>query len=384
MKRKHSPRRVWITAALLLLATAAFCGGQQEAVESGETITVTDLRGKEVSITTPVQRVVATFNFEEVLAVIGGNDPFDKIVGWSRGYWEGRRQSKWEKHLAAYPQIEDISNVGYVAKGTFSVEKVISLRPDVVISWLGDPRNDPENFERLEAAGIPVVCVDYHAQTIENHSRSTLMLGRIFGQEERAEQIVDYYKEQVEPVLTRIEGIADRKPRVYVEFGGDKPYQNTYGAGFMWGGIAEACGGDNISAEPLGNTNGPIDPEYFFKKDPEVIIIAGRVVGGEGIPGQLKLGYDVDRAESKTLLEQIAARKGWDAVSAAKNRRIYGIYHANSRHIYDFYSFQLFAKWFYPEHFRDLDPEKNLRDFYERFMPVSVGEGDTFSVSLKD
>ncbi len=340
-------------------------------------ITVTDLAGRTVTIDTPVERVVITFNFEEYLAVEGGEKPFKKIVGWTRGYWEGRRQWIWEKYTEAFPEIEDIPDVGYIYRGTFSAEKVISLEPDVVIMTIYNYERAKEDISELEQAGIPVVLIDYHTETLETHTKSTLLLGKVLGKEERAQEIVDFYVDQVNKVYSRLGKIDKPKPKVYIE-GGFRRW-STYG-GYMWGPLIERAGGVNI-AKGLFERGGEISPEKVLQANPDVIIVTGSYWPKR--PGTVRLGYYADIDELRTLLEEWIDRPGWENLNAVKNGRVYSIHHGLSRHIYDFVAVQFFAKCFYPDVFKDLDPEESFKEFHERFLPVnysgvwmlSLGEG---------
>lgn len=339
-------------------------------------VIVKDLAGREVLLKkVPAEKIVVLFNFEEVIAV-GGKDVFKKIVGWNKGYWEGRRQWVWEKYKEVFPEIENIPDVGYPYKGTFSVEKVISLQPDVVITWIGDLKRLETAIEQLKQVGIPVIFIDYHSQTIENHVKSTLLLGKVLGKEKRAQEIVDFYKEQVNKVYSRLKEIDKPKPKVYIE-GGFRKWR-TYG-NYMWGAIVERCGGINIAAD-LFERWGDISPEYVLKENPDVIIVTGSYWSKR--PGTVKLGYYANLNESKELLKDWISREGWENLNAVKNKRIYAIHHGLSRHIYDFVAFQCFAKWFYPEEFKDLDPMKNFREFHKRFLPVDYS--GVWWMSLED
>ena len=62
------------------------------AAARAEKVPVTDILGREVSVECPARRVVLTFNFEEYVAATGA-EGLEKVVGWARKYWEGRRQS---------------------------------------------------------------------------------------------------------------------------------------------------------------------------------------------------------------------------------------------------------------------------------------------------
>ncbi|EKD37102.1 MAG: hypothetical protein ACD_75C01255G0002 [uncultured bacterium] len=73
--------------------------------------------------------------------------------------------------------------------------------------------------------------------------------------------------------------------------------------------------------------------------------------------------------ESRKLLAEYTKRQGWDTFSAVKNGRVHGVF--DSFIIYNIYNFaaiEAIAKWLYPEEFRDLDPEADLREFYRRFL----------------
>jgi iron complex transport system substrate-binding protein len=351
----------------VLLTTS--CGAAENL--SNETITLTDLAGRTVSIDLPVNRVVLTFYFEEYVPVEGGENPFKRIVGWSRGYWEGRRQGTWETYTSAIPEINEIPDVGYISKGSFSVEKVISLNPDVVIMWVGDYEANKEDVAKLEKAKIPVVFLDYHAETLEVHNQSTMILGKILGREERAEEIIDFYRDQEEIITTKIKEIEGPKPTVYVEAGnlGPSEYSNTYGKGFMWGELIEKCRGINIAeGAAKSGKDAIISPEFLLKQNPDVIIITGSY--WPAVNDSMRLGYNAQLEDSKKKLEAFTKRPGWKDLKAIKNGRVYAIDHGLSRSLHDFVAMQFMAKCLYPEEFKDLEPTENYREFHKRFLPV--------------
>ena len=43
------------------------------------------------------------------------------------------------------------------------------------------------------------------------------------------------------------------------------------------------------------------------------------------------------------------------------------------REVYDAAVFEYLAKTFYPEEFKDVDPEATLKEFYDKFLPYSYG-----------
>ena len=372
-----------LLAALLLMSLLAACGSQpapapaeapaqQEAPAESEkpaTIEVTDMKGRAVMLPADIQRVVVTFNMEEYFAV-AGEEGIDKLVGWSHKYWEGRRQDAYDAFTAVYPQLADIPDVGY--NGEISIEAIISLQPDVVLaSSTGANYNALEPaFDNLRAAGIECVFFDFHKQTVETHCQSVQLLGTILGQEERAQEIADFYTEQMSVVTERLADLPDEaRPRVYMEFSmGPGQYGNTWSEQ-MWGALIRTCGGTNIAAGMEG-ASVDIAPEQVISANPEVIIFA--CSPRNDVSDNIVVGYSADEALAREPMEAYTTRDGWANLDAVKNNRMGGLYHDLSRHIFDFAGAQFLAKMIQPELFADLDPEANLAEFFERFMPVDL------------
>ena len=341
-----------------------------EAVEaSAETMEVTDLKGRTVTLPADVERVVVTFNMEEYFAV-AGEEGMDKLVGWSHKYWEGRRQDAYDAFTAVCPELIDLPDVGYNAD--ISIESIISLQPDVVLaSSTGANYNALEPaFDNLRAAGIECVFFDFHAQTVEKHTESIRLLGQVLGQEERAEEIADFYEEQMAVIGERLAGLSDEdRPRVYMEFSmGPGQYGGTWSEQ-MWGALIRECGGTNIVAGMEG-ASVEIAPEQVISANPEIIIF--NCSPREDVSDNVVLGYGADEALAREHLDAYRAREGWADLDAVKNSRMGALYHDLSRHIFDFAGAQFLAKEIHPELFGDLEPEKNLKEFFDRFMPVEA------------
>ncbi|HPH14473.1 MAG TPA: iron ABC transporter substrate-binding protein, partial [Burkholderiaceae bacterium] len=110
----------------LLLIGAVFAFGAWAA-----TVELTDALGRKVKVNTPVQRVVINFNYEEFTAV-AGKDGWKKVVGMSRTPWEGWRPAIFSRYAAVIPNLQSMPDVGHSDEGTFSAEKIIALKPDVL------------------------------------------------------------------------------------------------------------------------------------------------------------------------------------------------------------------------------------------------------------
>ncbi|MEW6034318.1 MAG: ABC transporter substrate-binding protein [Chloroflexota bacterium] len=302
-------------------------------------------------------------------AALEGEDFLKKIVGWGPDL-KSADYDTYLKYKERFPQIDDIPEVGYHYQGTFSVERVILLKPDVVIFplWLVDREGVADDISRLEQVGIPSIFTDYWKKPFENPVMSTLLLGTLLGKEKRAKEIADFYQERVNEVESRLQRIDKPKPRVYVEIGwkGPAEYADTYG-NTGWGAVVVKSGGMNI-AEAVVERMAPINPEYLLKVNPEVIIISGS--RWPETPDAMALGYYANPEESRQLLGAFTERPGWNTLNAVRNERVHGIFHGFCFRIYNFAAIQAFAKWFYPDEFKDIDPEADLREFHDKFLPV--------------
>ena len=345
---------------------------------SAEIKTVTDVIGREVKVDLPAKRVVLGFYFEDYMAV-GTEKAFDSVVGISREAWEGWVPANWAMYIKHRPSLQAIPDVGEVEAQTFSVEKVLSLKPDLVILADWQYKALGQDVKRLEQEGIPVVVVDYNEQTVARHVASTRLLGTLTGQAQRADELANLYANSLKDVADRIAAAKKPKPKVYVEFGNKGPaeYSFTYGKN-MWGAMIAAAGGDNIAA-PFVEWWGPINPEQVLASKPEVIFISGRENNQSA--SALPMGQGVKAEEARTKLAAFATRQGWSELPAIKHQQLYGVYQGASRTLSDFAMVQYIAKALYPQQFAQIDPIANYLGYYQKYLPVTP-QG-TFAISLK-
>ncbi len=345
-----------ISLSTLLFASYSFA----------QTTTITDVLDREVTFDAPAKRVIVGFYPEDYMA-IGTEAAYDNVVGMSKYIWQAR-SANWEMNVKHRPSLDEIAAIGRVDTNTFSVEKVISLNPDLIMLADWQYKALGSDIQRLEGAGIPIVVVDYNAQTLERHIKSTELIGVITGQEERATKIANEYKQNIEMITARLEKANLPKPKVYTEFGasGVNEIGYTFGKN-MWGAISTVAGGDNISA-PYVEWWGKLNPEQIIAANPDVIVMTGYENGGSDA---MLMGQGVEESVAKERLEGFKKRTGWSSISAVKNNRMYAAYHGACRTILDGALIQFYAKAMYPELFADLDPNKAYKEFYEKYMPVT-------------
>lgn len=334
-----------------------------------DNITVTDTMGRTVQVPEDPQRVLLGFYFEDFMAV-AGVEGYDRVVAISKETWAGWRSLQWQTYAAAIPRLNDLADVGEVDSGTFSLEAAVAAQPDVALLAAWQYKALGETADRLEAAGIPVVVLDYNAQTVAKHIQSTEILGQIMGAEERAAQLADEYADAVGAIQTRLanlpEGIA---PKVYVELArkGKDTVDNSY-AGTQWGAVIDQLGAVNIANGQISNW-GKLSPEYVLSQNPQVILLAGS--GWAGRDQAVVMGPGVDTALTHERMQAYLGRPGWDGLDAVKSGNVFGIYHGGNRTLYDYAFLQFLAKAMYPEHFADLQPQAALDRFFATYMPVA-------------
>ena len=258
-------------SSLALAAALAF----GTAAAHAKPVQITDVNGRKVTVDLPAKRVVLGFYYQDYMA-IGGKDALNNVVGFSKAVWADWAPPSWAAFSKAVPKLNQLADVGEVEVGTFSVEKVLALKPDLLILADWQYKALGSDLARINKAGIPIVVLDYNAQTVAKHIQSTKLIGTLTGQQQKADKLAADYKRIADTIQARVQKANLPKPKVYVEFGNKGPAEHsvTFGKS-MWGSMATLVGGNNISASSV-EFYGPINPEKVLAAKPDVIVITGR------------------------------------------------------------------------------------------------------------
>jgi ABC-type Fe3+-hydroxamate transport system substrate-binding protein len=354
--------RKLLASALIGLATLV---SHQALAE----IVVTDLKDREVRLAEPASHVLLGFHYEDFIAVVGPG-AMDKVAAVSLAPWRDWRPMQYDAYLKAIPSIGNLPDVGDTETNTFSIEKVIAAKPDLAIlaAWQYDALG--ESVAQLDEAGIPVVVIDYNAQTREKHIQSTLLIGKVMGSEERAEQLAEYYRSMIEDTLARVKQSGPSTKKVYVELAKKGPSEvgNSYGVG-MWGGVIDLVQGINIAKGQVENW-GPLSPEYVLAQKPDVVVLAGSE--WLSAPAAVLVGFGADPALANERMGAYLSRPGWSELPAIRNNDVYAFYHGGARTLSDYVYVRYLAKVLYPDAFADVDPAAEFRAFYQQWLPVAA------------
>ena len=330
---------------------------------------ITDALGRTITLKAPAERIVLGFNYEEFTAVAGPAG-WDRVVGFGRTMWTEWRPSVFKRYLVPIPRLAGLPDVGNTEDNTFSMEKVLSLRPDLVVLAAWSFNALTQQVGQLEALGIPVLVIDYNAEIPARHVASTVALGQATGNEARARALAALYMDKLADIGRRLDGITTR-PKVYLELGqgGADVVGNTYATG-MWGRLLDRVGATNIAQGRIPGDYAPLSPEYVLASNPDAIFIAGS--SWVGRPNAVLTGFDADAATTRARLVPYARRQGWADLAAIRHGQLYALEHGLCRALFDYCPTYFTAKAIHPDRFADIDPVGELRRYHEQFLPVTL------------
>ncbi len=346
---------------------------------AAQNIEVTDIAGRTVSLDPDkIKKIVlGEGRLTYTLALLDKKNPLGRVVGWKDDLIKYDPDA-YRKYLAAFPAIKDIENLGSPYAGDFSLEKIITLNTDLFILNLGNLLKAQESglLVKLEKAGIKVVFVDFRQRPTQNTIPSLLMLGKVLGKEANANKFVDYYVNQMHKVSAVVlQKKAEDRPIVFIEkaagFNPDKCC-STFGAANL-GRLVDEAGGINWGSRKFPGFSGKVNPEAIFTEKLDYIIGTG-ANWAEAKPNTAAVlfGYEATQEQAQLRLKALSERKGWPELEAVKSKNFYSIYHQFYNSPYHFIALQTFAKWFYPEDFKDLDPNANFKELHDKFLPIDL------------
>lgn len=193
----------------------------------------------------------------------------------------------------------ELPRVGGMTADTLDLERVLAARPDVVVALDFDQEQPVAALRRL---GLRVEVIP--ASSLDDLFGAARRLGAISGREEAAERLAADLGERIERVRRAVAGLPlEVRPRVFYEVW-DRPLM-TAGPETFLGELIETAGGRNLFGE-IASLYPRVSPEVVLRRDPEVILAPD---------------YHGDPLSA----EELAARAGWETMSAVRRGRVYTI-----------------------------------------------------------
>ncbi len=345
---------------------------------------VTDIEGRKVSFKeTPKSFAVA--NYIANFLMVGGAQSLPKVVALTKDGWEDTRFGEYTVFTQSFPSIKELPSIGGFHDDILNVERILSLKPDVLLIGRSQFSENNHRIEILGKAGIRVVVLDYHAMKIENHTQSTTILGKLLDRQDIANEQNDTYRKSLEHVFKTISAlpVSEKGTRVYMETAskGVCQYGNSYNRDVLWGAILKNVQASNL-AENSPQPYLPLDKEYVIAKNPEVILLGGSIWRNSASGDQMRMGFTVDEKLAQERLAAFVKRDGWSQLAAVKNGQVHAVDHGSLRNMVDYTFTEYIAKVLYPTAFKDLDPQKNMANYYQKYLPELQYTG-TFMIRWK-
>jgi iron complex transport system substrate-binding protein len=247
----------------------------------------------EITFEKAPEKVIAVYqNSIETLLALGLED---KIVAAS-----GLDHDVKDEYKDAFKDIKYYDN-------SLTKEEVLGINPDLILSWYSlFAEKNLGNVEFWHERNINT----YMAQnsgvkkpdTLENEYEDILNIGKIFDVEEKANEIVDNMKKEIEEAKKFSKDNPSVKT-VILELGSDNMYR-IYGEQSIGGNIATLVGADLVARE-----NGNIGAEDLVNLNPEVIFTV----------------YYGDAIDEKESIDSIMNNPSLSSISAVKNNRVHPI-----------------------------------------------------------
>lgn len=345
---------------------------------SAQTITLKDVLGRTITLKKPAKKVLLGEGRDLITLNILDPNPVNLLASWSADFKKG---SEYADYKAAFPAIEKIPVVGTNSE-TFSVEKAIASKPEVAIFAVkghGPGQSHKEIISALQAAGIPVVFIDFRIDPFKNTAPSMRILGKILNREKKANEFVAFYEFRKKRIADRIAKAKPARPKVFIDMkaGTTENQFSTAGKGNLTPFISLA-GAKNIGEDVIPAPLGQLNLEYILTSNPKIYIATGvDAFRGRGVV----LGKDISATEARQSIKKRVSDPVLSELTAVKTGQVYGLWHYFYASPFNILAAEAVAKWSHPVLFKDVSPDASLKELNQKFLSVPMT--GTYFISIK-
>lgn len=263
--------------AVLLIFSITAC--------TNKNVTMKDREGNEFKLPESIDRIISTApSNTEILVELGLSDNLVLVDDYSVGI-EGLK--------------EDVETMDFF---NLNAEEIIAKDPDLIVVSGFSVIGDEVPYKTFSDAGISVVYIPV-SNTINDIYEDIIFMGNLTNKSDKANEIVDKMKSEVEAIKEVGSKIEDEKS-VYFEIGsGGQLY--TFGNGNFLNEMIEIVGAENVFKDQDGWL--AVSEEAVISSNPDVILT--------NIPS-----YD-----GFNSVDDIKSRVGFENVNAILNGDVYGI-----------------------------------------------------------
>ncbi|WP_276712024.1 ABC transporter substrate-binding protein [Campylobacter rectus] len=356
-----------------LLALSLALGGE---------FSVKDMRGAEVKIASPLERVATIDDgfVESVMTHLGVIDRVKLIGSWSmkRDYkydfttkaGEAYTLRGWNVMKYLHPWLNDLPCVNSPQGNVVNFEALANENPQLVILRIGDCTLRGSNKDAvektiatIEALGIPLAVIYApRGAEIATMQEEMRVLGEIFGQKDKALKLFEYLDKTQKLVQERTANLKEDQ-KVSMLYMGLNPnirknggVASAYGVNTPESFIIEKIAGAKNAFRGDGS-NVILSTEQLYAIDPDVIVLP--TSNGYHPASELLNSSDFEKLEE---------------LKAIKNKRVYAMPWSPmncARRVEYPIDILIIAKAAYPQLFSDIKVHKFVLDFYKDVYGVS-------------
>lgn len=318
-------------------------------------LTIVDAQGRNVTLNVPIKRAIAINSGSmEIMRAIG-TDLKTVLVGVT---------SYALKDPLYWPELQDKASIIY---GSPDYEEIAKLKPDVVILY--KKPNKDESFEKFETINVPVICLNCH--DYETLYSDIQILGELFKKKENAHNLIDWCQNYRNEIQEKTAAISEDKKLKAMFYSFPDTYYPVLKARTGESGIQatlEGAGAINIASD-LNSSSGTadVDSEWVISANPDVII-------GSLSAGEAKTGYSANESAieyMKNMRDTILNDSAVKLTTAGRDGKVFIICTDLNRGPMDVAGMAYLAKYFYPDLFDDLNPQKILEEYFEDWQGIS-------------
>ncbi len=365
MKKRFS-NKVVVCILVLALALLTFSACSKNAGQSNtdnktsaqpKTKTIVDQSGRSVVIPDKIDRVVSTsmVPLPAVYYLVMGS--MDKMVAIHPGSLSAAKSSMLAR-LA--PDVLNMKTE-FISNDIVNMEELLALKPDIVFYR---SLNDDET-KQLEGAGLTAIGInpnyDPNGNVINALNSWLELVGKVMGQENRTEKIIQHSKSVEKEILAKTAAIAEKdKPRVlflYKHAGGKIEVAGSNFFSQYW---LETTGAINVAAELKGATS--VNMEQIYSWNPDKIYIT-----------------NFTEVQPADLYNNTIEGEDWSQLKAVQNKEVY----KNPLGIYRWFppsgDAPLMLKWLAQHNHPSLftyDMNKEIKTYYSEFYGYNLTDDE--------
>ncbi|MBQ3165387.1 MAG: ABC transporter substrate-binding protein [Lachnospiraceae bacterium] len=308
-----------------------------ESNEESDKIVIVDQLGKTIELDGVPERVATTIMpFPYIYYAVVGNN--DNLVGCNPSSIVAYENSAL-KYM--YPELANADTSFVDTSFVVNVEEVLKLQPEVVFQW----NYMDEEIAKMEAAGIKVVALEYG--DVEDLETWIRIIGTMFDKEERAEELITYFHNNVAEVTDKLATLPQEEWSNVLILSDNLKVTGT--------GFSKYWLDNSAAINPAGDLSGEalyVNMEQVYEWNPSIIYI----------------GNFTDLQPSD-LMENKLEGQDWSVVDAVQNGQVYKIPIGGYRWDPPGVETPLMVKWLakiqHPELFADMDMGEEVREFYK-------------------